>query len=160
MQSRMYIIVYNRRMQRCVATECLRRIENNILPSSLHRPCSKISRDLLAWILSWDELVVRLNTNGFICKEKNSERERGGGGGNKQRAKPHYYSSLSLPRLPSPSSFPNQNPTLTQHSSTNGLKRYPKFNRWSLWKWNCGRWRIIISIQSSQPIVRFSGFSF
>lgn len=49
------------------------------IPPSIHRPCSKISRDLQAWILSRDELVVRLNTNGFICKEKNRERKEEGG---------------------------------------------------------------------------------
>lgn len=48
------------------------------IPPSIHWPCSKISRDPQAWILSRDELVVRLNTNGFICKEKNRERKRRG----------------------------------------------------------------------------------
>lgn len=85
------------------------------IPPSIHRPCSKISRDLQAWILSRDELVVRLNTNGFICKEKNRERKRRG----REEGQTASQISLlfSLPRLLSPSSFfRNQNPTL-KHST-------------------------------------------
>lgn len=98
------------------------------IPPSIHRPCSKISRDLQAWILSRDELVVRLNTNGFICKEKNRERKEGGG----TNSEPNLIIiPRSLPRLLSPSSFfRNQNPTL-KHSTLldKRFKRYRKFNR-------------------------------
>lgn len=101
------------------------------IPPSIHRPCSKISRDLQAWILSRDELVVRLNTNGFICKEKNRERKEGGG----TNSEPNLIIiPRSLPRLLSPSSFfRNQNPTL-KHSTLldKRFKRYRKFNRWCL----------------------------
>lgn len=102
------------------------------IPPSIHRPCSKISRDLQAWILSRDELVVRLNTNGFICKEKNRERKRRG----REEGQTASQISLlfSLPRLLSPSSFfRNQNPTL-KHSTLldKRFKRYRKFNRWCL----------------------------
>lgn len=101
------------------------------IPPSIHRPCSKISRDLQAWILSRDELVVRLNTNGFICKEKNRERKEGGG----TNSEPNLIIiPRSLPRLLSPSSFfRNQNPTL-KHSTLldKQFKRYRKFNRWCL----------------------------
>ena len=101
------------------------------IPPSIHRPCSKISRDLQAWILSRDELVVRLNTNGFICKEKNRERKEGGG----TNSEPNLIIiPRSLPRLLSPFSFfRNQNPTL-KHSTLldKRFKRYRKFNRWCL----------------------------
>lgn len=101
------------------------------IPPSIYRPCSKISRDLQAWILSRDELVVRLNTNGFICKEKNRERKEGGG----TNSEPNLIIiPRSLPRLLSPSSFfRNQNPTL-KHSTLldKRFKRYRKFNRWCL----------------------------
>lgn len=101
------------------------------IPPSIHRPCSKISRDPQAWILSRDELVVRLNTNGFICKEKNRERKEGGG----TNSEPNLIIiPRSLPRLLSPSSFfRNQNPTL-KHSTLldKRFKRYRKFNRWCL----------------------------
>lgn len=101
------------------------------IPPSIHRPCSKISRDLQAWILSRDELVVRLNTNGFICKEKNRERKEEGG----TNSEPNLIIiPRSLPRLLSPSSFfRNQNPTL-KHSTLldKRFKRYRKFNRWCL----------------------------
>lgn len=91
------------------------------IPPSIHRPCSKISRDLQAWILSRDELVVRLNTNGFICKEKNRERKRRGRR-DKQRAKSHYY-SLSLGFFHPLRSFEIKILHLnTRLSLTNGLK--------------------------------------
>lgn len=41
-------------------------------------------------ILTRDELTVRLNTNGFICKGKNS----GSSGGQTAGPKPRYYSSI------------------------------------------------------------------
>lgn len=41
-------------------------------------------------ILTRDELTVRLNTNGFICKGKNS----GSSGGQTAGRKPRYYSSI------------------------------------------------------------------
>lgn len=81
-----------------------------IFCQSIHRPCSKISRDLQAWILSRDELVVRLNTNGFVCKEKNREREREFRG---QTASQTSLLFLS-PSPPFTLVLWNQNPTFTR----------------------------------------------